>query len=122
MKTSCYKELRVWQRSMDLTEEVYTLVRQLPREEVYALSEQMRRAAVSVPSNIAEGHGRNSHKDFVKFLGIARGSLLELETQLEICGRLKYIPSSNLSHAFSIVTEISKMLNALISYRSSLIS
>ena len=76
---SC-EDLIVWQKAMDLTIEVYRLVKFLPREETYALSDQMRRAAVSIPSNIAEGHGRNSNKEFANFLSIARGSLTELRT------------------------------------------
>lgn len=75
----------MWQKAMDLKEEVYRLVRLLPREETYALSDQLRRAVVSMLSNIAEGHGRGSDKEFVKFLTIARGSLFEVETQLLIC-------------------------------------
>lgn len=117
MQTSDYKQLKVWQRAMDLTEEIYRVVKFLPREETYALSDQLRRAAVSVPSNIAEGHGRNSDKEFVKFLSIARGSLLEVETQLLICNRLALISETQTGKAQSFITEIGKMLNALISYR-----
>ena len=102
---------------MDLTEEVYRLVRLLPREETYALSDQLRRAVVSVPSNIAEGHGRGSDKDFVKFLTIARGSLFEVETQLLICNRLNLIPTETTQLAHSMIMEVGKMLNALISFR-----
>ena len=76
---SC-EDLIVWQKAMDLTTEIYRLIKFLPREETYALSDQMRRAAVSIPSNIAEGHGRNSNKEFANFLSIARGSLTELRT------------------------------------------
>ena len=75
-----YKELIVWQKSMDLVAEIYKLVKFLPKEETYALSDQMRRAVVSIPSNIAEGYGRNSTRDYVKFLKTARGSCFELET------------------------------------------
>lgn len=98
---------------MNLTTEIYKLVKFLPREETYALSDQMRRAAVSIPSNIAEGQGRNSDKEFVNFLSIARGSLWELETQLEICVRLGYIDQNPTSNVYSLTTEVSKMLNAL---------
>lgn len=117
MQTSDYKKLKVWQKAMDLTEEVYRLVRLLPREETYALSDQLRRAVVSVPSNIAEGHGRGSDKDFVKFLTIARGSLFEVETQLLICNRLNLIPTETTQLAHSMIMEVGKMLNALISFR-----
>ena len=113
MKSSNYRELKVWQKAMDLTTEIYKLVRLLPKEETYALSDQMRRAVVSIPSNIAEGQGRNSDKEFINFLSIARGSLWELETQIEICERLHYIDSNLTSTVYSLTTEVSKMLNAL---------
>ena len=86
-----YKELTVWQKAMDLVVEVYCLVRKLPKEELYALSDQIRRAVVSIPSNIAEGQQRNSKNDFKHFLTIARGSNAEVETQLLICVRLTYL-------------------------------
>lgn len=113
MKSSDYKKLKVWQKAMDLTTEIYHLVKYLPKEETYVLSDQMRRAVVSIPSNIAEGQGRNSDKEFINFLSIARGSLWELETQLEICVRLGYIDQGLMSNVDSLTTEVSKMLNAL---------
>ena len=113
MKSSDYRQLKVWQKAMDLTTEIYKLVKLLPKEETYALSDQMRRAAVSIPSNIAEGQGRNSDKEFVNFLSIARGSLWELETQIEICERLGYINNTIRSNTFLMTAEVSKMLNAL---------
>ena len=113
MKSSNYKELKVWQKAMDLTVAVYKLVKLLPKEETYALSDQMRRAVVSIPSNIAEGQGRNSDKEFIQFLSIARGSLWELETQIEICLRIGYIDQSMATDTNNLIAEISKMLNAL---------
>lgn len=113
MKSSNYKELKVWQKAMDLTVEVYELVKLLPKEETYALSDQMRRAVVSIPSNIAEGQGRNSDKEFIQFLSIARGSLWELETQIEICVRIGYIDQSLTTNIYNLIAEISKMINAL---------
>ncbi len=113
MKSSNYKELKVWQKAMDLTVEVYKLVKLLPKKETYALSDQMRRAVVSIPSNIAEGQGRNSDKEFIQFLSIARGSLWELETQIEICLRIGYIDQSLAIDTNNLIAEISKMLNAL---------
>ena len=113
MKSSNYKELKVWQKAMDLTVEVYKLVKLLPKEETYALSDQMRRAVVSIPSNIAEGQGRNSDKEFIQFLSIARGSLWELETQIEICLRIGYIDQSLTTNMYNLIAEISKMINAL---------
>ena len=98
---------------MDLTVEIYNVVKRLPREETYALSDQMRRAVVSIVSNIAEGGGRNSDKEFINFLSIARGSLWELETQIEICVRLNYIDSTLASNIYNQTTEVSKMINSL---------
>ena len=114
MSFTSYKELTVWQKSMDLTEEIYRLVKKLPKEETYALSDQMRRAAVSVPSNIAEGHGRQTEKEFKSFLSIARGSCYEIETQLLICVRQKYLSDPETKPVFDLLSEISRMLTALI--------
>ena len=113
MKSSDYRELKVWQKAMELTVEVYSIVKLLPQEETYVLSGQMRRAAISIPSNIAEGQGRETMKDFVRFLSIARGSLRELSTQLEICVRVHYLNQSQTSNAANLIEEIDKMLNAL---------
>ena len=109
-----YRELNVWQKSMTLVEEVYYLVKLLPKEETYGLSDQMRRAAVSIPSNIAEGHGRSSAKEFSRFLLIAQGSNAELETQLELCVRLQFLTVQQTSIAVSLCTEVGKMLRTLI--------
>ena len=108
MKSSDYKKLLVWQKAMDLTMEIYKLVNYLPREETYALSDQIRRAVVSIPSNIAEGQGRNSDKEFINFLSIARGSLWELETQIEICIRLGYYDKTLTSKVFELSTEVTR--------------
>ena len=99
---------------MDLVAEVYKIAKLLPDEEKYALSDQMRRAAVSIPSNIAEGQERNTTKDFINHLYIARGSKGELETQLLICVRLQYLVQSQIEMAQGLLVEIGKMLNALI--------
>lgn len=109
-----YKDLLVWQKSMELVDEVYRLVRKLPADERYALGDQLRRAVVSIPSNIAEGFGRDSHKDFAHFLIQARGSLYETETQLEIASRQSYfrIPA----HVSDLISEVLKMLNSLRSH------
>ena len=113
MYRSRYQDLKVWQKSMDLTTKIYNLVKLLPKEETYALSDQMRRAAISIPSNIAEGQGRNSDKEYINFLSIARGSLWELETQLEICVRLGYVEQSIIADTLDLITEVSKMINGL---------
>ena len=86
-----HHELQVWKESMDLVEEIYRMSGAFPREEVYGLASQMGRAAVSVPSNLAEGAARQSDKEFLQFLIIARGSLSELETQIMIAGKLGYV-------------------------------
>ena len=109
-----YDDLIVWQKAMDLVAETYRLTRLLPSEEIYALSSQMRRAAVSIPSNIAEGQERNTTKDFINHLYIAKGSKGELETQLLVCVRLQYLMQAQISVAQSLLGEIGKMLNALI--------
>ena len=114
MHLQSYKDFQVWQRAMDLTVEIYKLVKLLPKEETYALSYQMRRAVVSIPSNIAEGQGRNSTKEFINFLTISRGSQNELETQLQICIRLNYITEKDAKNALNLCEEIGKMLNSLI--------
>jgi four helix bundle protein len=117
-----YEDLIVWQKAMDLVAEVYKIVKLLPDEELYALSDQMRRAVVSIPSNIAEGQERNTTKDFIKFLHIAKGSKAELETQLLICVRLQYLTQFQIETSQSLLVEIGKMLNALIQSLSSKLS
>jgi four helix bundle protein len=109
-----YGDLIVWQKSMDLVEEVYRMARLLPKEEVYGLSSQMKRAAVSIPSNIAEGQERGTTKDFINHLHMAKGSKGELETQLLVCVRLQYLVQPQISTAQNLLGEIGKMLNALI--------
>ncbi len=114
MSINSYKDLIVWQKSMDLVVEVYKLVRKLPKEELYALSSQMRRSAVSVPSNIAEGQKSNSTKEFAQFLSFAKGSDAELQTQLLICTRLEFLTEDDIKTAYNITVEIDKMLNKII--------
>ncbi len=109
-----YRDLLVWQKSMELVKQVYALTKLLPNEEVFGLSNQIRRAVVSIPSNIAEGYGRHSRNDYLRFLNIARGSKNEVETQLEICLMLDYLKPEPLSAAQSLCTEVGKMLNSLI--------
>ncbi|WP_445427642.1 four helix bundle protein [Alishewanella sp. HL-SH05] len=105
-------ELKVWQLAMDLVVDVYAITRQFPDIEKYCLASQMQRAAVSVPSNIAEGAGRESNADFIRFLTIARGSLSELETQLLIAQRLGYI--TDVSEPLNKVKELFKLIKGLI--------
>ena len=114
VRAKSYKDFVVWQKSMDLAEEIYKLVKLLPKTETYALSDQMRRAVISIPSNIAEGQGRNSTKEFIKFLAIARDSQCELETQLQLCNKIGYLQEDETKTALSLCEEISKMLNSLV--------
>lgn len=86
-----FKDLDVWKRGIGFVAEIYKLTSRFPKDELYGLVSQMRRAAVSIPSNIAEGQGRKNAKEFIQFLYIAKGSLAEIETQLIICERLKFI-------------------------------
>lgn len=109
-----YKDLKVWQKSMVLVNEIYRVVKYLPKEETYALSDQMRRAAVSIPSNIAEGQARPNRNDYLNFLSIAKGSNAELQTQCLICVNLGYINSDDIQNALSISDEVGKMLSTLI--------
>ena len=105
-----FRDLRVWQKSMDLTVTIYRLTGSFPREEVFGLSSQLRRSAVSIPSNIAEGQGRLNTREFRQFLGVARGSNCELQTQLEIARRLGLGDSQLLNDAEGLSHEIGKMI------------
>jgi four helix bundle protein len=108
-----HKRLDVWRVSVELVVEVYGATRVFPVQELYGLTAQMRRAAVSIPSNIAEGAARGSRREWVRFLGIARGSLAELDTQLEIAQRLGYLQPSVLSVLADRLDRISRMLRRL---------
>lgn len=107
-----FRDLVVWQRAMQLTVAVYRLTQEFPREEVYGLTSQIRRSAVSLPSNIAEGHGRLNSGEYRQFLGIARGSNCELQTQLEIARVLKFGNPKLLDEAEGLSHEVGKMLYA----------
>jgi len=108
-----FKDLIVWQKAMELVVEVYQLVKKLPKEELFALSDQMRRAAISIPSNIAEGQGRNSVKEYIRFLAIAKGSKAELETQLLLCVKVNYLNKVEIQTAINLIQEIGRMINTL---------
>ncbi len=107
-----YRDLIVWQKAMLLCKEVYFLTKSFPKEEVYGLTSQVRRCAISIPSNIAEGKGRNSDKEFIRFLQISLGSLYELQTQLELSLQLDF--TKNIDTVLNLSIEIEKMLNSLI--------
>lgn len=111
-----FKELKVWSKAMQLSRQIYQIARCLPPEERFALSDQMRRSAISIPSNIAEGHGRQSEREFLQFLFISRGSLYELETQLMLCKELYMIDEVLLTDAIDSIVQTKKMLGSLISY------
>jgi four helix bundle protein len=108
------KDLIAWRKAMDLVTEVYRVTRAFPRDELYGLTNQLRRAAVSVPSNIAEGQARFSQKEFHHFLSHARGSLVEIETQLMIAQNLEYIGTQDLASLLDKAAELGKILNGLI--------
>lgn len=108
-----FRELQVWQKSILVVKEVYKLTSILPKEEIYGLTSQLRRAAVSIPSNIAEGSGRASNADFYHFLSIAIGSSFELETQLIICVELEYLNGGDVDKLIVDLQEIQKMIRGL---------
>ncbi|MDP9269031.1 MAG: four helix bundle protein [Acidobacteriota bacterium] len=109
-----YKELVAWQKAIDLVVAIYKLTEGFPKHELYGLTSQLRRAAVSVPSNIAEGQARYSKREFVHFLRNSLGSLAEIETQLVICERLKYIDAEQLKRSEKQSAEIGRITNGLI--------
>ena len=109
-----YRDLIVWQKSMNWVTLIYSLTAKFPENEKFGLSSQVKRSAVSVSSNIAEGYGRNYRKDYSRFLQIARGSLFECQTQLEIAINLKFISIEDCKEANELSIEIEKMLNSLI--------
>ncbi len=110
-----YKDLLIWQKGILLAEHAYVLTKDFPQDEIYSLTNQIKRSAVSISSNIAEGYGRNSTKSYVNFLKIARGSLYELETQLILADKFNFISDkAMLKKVFSEIEEESKMLNSFI--------
>ena len=109
-----HKDLEVWKKSMDLVSNIYKITESFPNKELYGLTNQIRRAAVSIPSNIAEGAARNSKKEFIQFLYIALGSLSELETQIIIANRLEYL--NNLDTSLEDLKFVQKLINGLIYY------
>jgi four helix bundle protein len=114
MSASSFRDLRVWQQAIELTVAVYKATEEFPKHEVYGLSQQMRRAAVSIASNIAEGKGHRSDKEFRHFLFHARGSLLELETQIVIATKLEYLSSARSQELPMLATQVARSLTGLI--------
>ena len=115
-----HKDLEVWKESIKLTKQVYKITDSFPKKEQYGIISQMTRAAVSVPSNIAEGAGRTSRKEYIRFLDIASGSLAELDTQLIVSQELKYISQDDLMSIEKDIEKVSKMLHGLMKYLRSL--
>jgi four helix bundle protein len=109
-----YQDLIAWQKAMDLVTEIYEVSHKFPREEIFALTSQLRRAAVSIPSNIAEGQGRSSRKEFLYFLGNAKGSLSEVETQVLIARKLDYIDDEVSNSLLNLSAEVGRILNGLL--------
>ena len=113
MAIKSYRDLLVWQKAMDLVAVTYDLSAKLPKTEIYGLATQIRRAAVSIPANVAEGHGRDHLGDYLHHLSIANGSLMELETHLLLCARLSYIPPNEVEGLLEKTGEVSRMLSGL---------
>ena len=113
MLVKSYRDLLVWQRAVDLVADCYGLTKQLPKSETYGLAGQIQRAAVSVPANIAEGHGREHIGDYLRHLSIANGSLMELETHILIAERLSYIAPADAQRLLDECGELSRMLSGL---------
>ena len=109
-----YRDLRVWQKGMDLAESCYVITKEFPKEEMYGMTSQIRRAAASIPANIAEGYGREYRAEYVKFLRIAQGSLKELETHLLLSVRVKLATATAINSTLSECESLGRMLRALI--------
>ena len=112
-KVNSYRDLQVWQKARLLVKDIYLITKSFPKEELYGLTSQIRRACISVPSNLAEGSSKGSTKEFLRFISIAYGSLAEIETQLYLACDLEYICSNNLDALIEKTSEIGRMLNGL---------
>lgn len=115
MQNRSFKDLQIWQWSRKLAVKIYSITKSFPKEEIFGMTSQLRRAGVSIPSNIAEGHRRGTDKEFIQFLNIARGSLAEVETQIIIANDIKFIEDSITEEMVIEINEIGKMINGLIS-------
>jgi four helix bundle protein len=113
MTVKSFRDLRVWQAAMELVEKIYRFTQKFPAQEMYGLTSQLRRAAVSIPSNIAEGHTRAHTKEYLNFLSVTQGSLAELQTQIEIAIRLGYLARSGANEVLDDSVSLSKQLYAL---------
>lgn len=115
IRTETHQDLLVWQKSMRLVETIYVITKDFPKEELYGLTSQMRRAVTAIPTNITEGYHRNHFKEYIQFLYIAKSSAWELKTLLQIAGRLKLINTNDNVDAELLLSEVIKMLTAMIS-------
>ena len=113
MAVQDYRELIAWQKAMDLVEAIYRTTQSFPKEEIYGLTAQVRRAAVSIPSNIAEGQGRSTTRDFLYFLSVAQGSVKEAETQVLIAERLAYVTKQVSARLVEQTTEVGRLISGL---------
>lgn len=113
-QVTSYKDLRVWQTGMDLAEACYRLTRSFPADEAFALTSQVRRAAISIPANIAEGYGRETRGDYVRFLRVSRGSLKELETHLLLAEHVSVVPPGQTAGVLQLTDNLGRMLRSLI--------
>lgn len=113
-KIKTYRELIVWEKSISLVNQIYKVSKQFPNDENFGLTSQLRRSAVSVPSNIAEGYGRNSLNDYIRFLNISVGSLYEIQTQIEIAFNLEYVEKRHFEELYENTKEIERMMSSLI--------
>lgn len=111
---STFRNLIVWQKSMDLVTEIYTATRQFPKEEVFGITSQIRRSAISIPSNIAEGYGRDSNKEYLRFLNISISSLFEMQTQLEISKNINYLNETAFNELHENTRELERILTSFI--------
>ncbi|WP_026713912.1 four helix bundle protein [Flavobacterium daejeonense] len=112
MKT--FRDLQVWQKAMVLVTKCYSITSNFPKEELFSLTSQIRRSSISIPSNIAEGFGRDTNKDYLRFLTISLGSLFEFQTQIEIAYNLKYIDEENFNLLYNDSREVERMLSPFI--------
>jgi four helix bundle protein len=113
-----HRDLVAWQRAMELAKQVYVLTNSFPKHEVYGLSSQLRRAAVSIPSNLAEGTARNSQREFGYFISTTRGSLAEVETQIELAVFLHYVPAEAVEGLLACISEVGRLLTGLRNWSS----
>ncbi|MFV5697557.1 four helix bundle protein [Flavobacterium sp. ZT3R17] len=112
---SNFRNLLVWQKSMSLTTKIYNSTKKFPKEEIFGLTSQIRRCSISIPSNIAEGFGRDSNKEYLRFLNISIGSLFEMQTQLEIAKNIQYLDEEEFNNLYENSREIERMLVSFIS-------